>query len=693
MKKDILFSPFRLGKLQLKNRFVMTSMEIGLAHFDGKPSRDLIDYFAERARGDAGLICTGICRINDINGVTSPRQLSISHNSQIPAMRKLTERIHNESGKIILQLHHPGRQTYSALVGIWPIVQFCSRIIPGFASLFPVMVKMNSRFQEKAFAPSVVSASDIPCGHVRQKTRALRIGEVRKLVRQFVKAAGRAQKAGFDGIELHASHGYLIQQFLSPYSNKRSDCYGGSPENRMRFLKEIIEGVRRECGKEFPLLVRLTVEEFIPENEKNRGITLKEGVLIAKELEILGVDALDISSGSYEKTNKWLETASYRTGWRKNLAAAVKEAVSIPILASNLIRSTDQAVIQLEENCQDLIGMGRPFLADAEIVKKIRESREQDIRRCITCCSCFESLNRNAWTGGSAICAVNPLLIKRSSGSSTKPAAKSENIDPIIIIGAGPAGLQSAETLSERGIPVILFEQKNKPGGQLMLADKPPLKERISWCTEDMIHKLKQNKVDLRFNTIASISTIEKENPRAVILATGGLPIIPPIVGSTMDHVYSFDQILSGEAFPEKGDSVVIIGSGMTGLETAEYLAARGKKICIVEMAEEIAPGGYYQHKEEALEVLSKGETEFLTNHKLLEIHPGFLILENIGENKRKRVETDAVVLALGSRSNNGLQADLEKNKIPFHVIGDAKKIGKITDAIHQGYQVACSLC
>lgn len=687
MEKDILFTPFQLSNMHLKNRFVMTSMEIGLARFDGNPSQELIEYFAKRVRGEAGLICTGICRVNDIHGITSPGQLSLTRDSQISAMRKLTEKIHREGGKIVLQLHHPGRQTYSALMGIWPVVQFLSRISPGFKRVFPPLVKMNSWFQDKVFTPPVVSASDIPCGHLKQKTRALKIKEVRKLVGQFSRAAGRAQKAGFDGVELHASHGYLIQQFLSPYSNKRDDCYGGTRENRLRFLKEIIEGVRRECESDFPLIVRLTVEEFIPSEENNRGITLDEGVKIAKELESLGVDALDISSGSYEQTNKWLETVSYRTGWRKKLAEAVKKEVSIPVIASNLIRSAEQARRQLEEGSQDLIGMGRPFLADAEIVKKIRENREIEVTRCISCCTCFETLTKNAWKGEPAQCAVNPNLHTRNFKSPVHIRENSENSGPIVIIGAGPAGLQSALTLMENGSPFILFEQEAKPGGQLRLAEKPPHKERIAWCIEDLLYKLTQKGADIRFNTKVDKLLIEKIKPRAVILATGSLPFIPAINGINLDHVYSFDQILSGTSFPDQAKSIALIGSGMTGLETAEFLAANGKEITIVEMAGEIAPGAYFQHREDALEILSKSGAKFLLNHRLIEIRQNSLILET--DSKQKELTADAVVLALGSRENNSLKAKLEKMEIPVYVIGDADHVGKISDAIHRGYEIA----
>ncbi|MBI9106524.1 MAG: FAD-dependent oxidoreductase [Spirochaetales bacterium] len=676
---NILFTPFSIGSMEIKNRIVQTSVEVGMAGFDGSPTDLLTDYYIKRVRGGVGLICTGICRINSMHGVTSPRQLSLATNRNVPAFKKMTDHIHEEGGKIVVQLHHPGRQTYSAMVGNWPMVEAFSRLIPNFEKFFPALVKMSSGMQERLWAPPVVSASALPCGHVRQKTRALRTSEVRTLVTQFVQGAVRAKTAGFDGVELHAAHGYLIQQFLSPATNLRTDCYGGSFENRFRFISEIIEGIRGSCGEEFPLIVRLTVDEYRPDGS---GIKLSEGVKIAEALEACGVDALDISSGSYEQMNKWLETVNYAPGWRKHLAAEVRKVVKIPVIAANLIRSAHQAASQISGGVQDFIGLGRPLLADPELPNKIKEGREDEIRRCIVCCQCFESLNINAWDGLPLRCSVNPELAE--AACEPLPAR-----GKAVIIGGGPAGLQAALSLAGRGVKVVLFDDNSETGGQLRLAEKPPEKEKTGWFADDLTAAALRLGVEIRSGRAADAQTIMAEKPDGIILATGARPSLPPVTGAELPHVYDYQQILSGDCFPDSADTVAVIGSGMTGLETAEYLAARGKKVAVIEMADVIGPGAYFQHLDEATLFLESRGARFIAGHRLVEILDGLVTLESTSTAERMNHAADAVVLAVGSRPYDPLSKIIEAQPVPFRIIGDAGGIGKIADAVGQAHAAA----
>ncbi|MDC7232363.1 MAG: FAD-dependent oxidoreductase, partial [Spirochaetales bacterium] len=392
---------------------------------------------------------------------------------------------------------------------------------------------------------------------------------------------------------------------------------------------------------------------------------------------------LDISSGSYEKTNTWLETVNYKAGWRKYLAAAVKKEVSIPVIAANLIRSAEQAVQQIEEGTQDLIGLGRPLLADPELPLKIKEGREEDVQRCIVCCQCYESLLKNAWVGEPLRCSVNPTLSQIAS----KPA---DSEGTVVVVGAGAAGLQASLSLKERGFQVILFEKAPRPGGQILLADKAPEKEKLGWCIDDLIHAVQKAGVDLRLNTEADARTILDESPDAVILSTGAVPLKPSIPGVSRETVYTFDEILSGSRFPGKGESVIVVGSGLTGLETAEYLLARGCQVRVVEMADQPAPGAHFQHRDEALETLVSQGAGILTSVKLIEIREGSIILDHTGI--QEEIASDAVVLALGSRPLNTLEKDLKDFAGVLKVIGDASEIGRIADAVEQGYRTAVEL-
>ena len=442
----------------------------------------------------------------------------------IEPFARMVERVHAHGTKIFCQLHHPGRQGNSLMTEFWPMIEFIGRLWPGYWKYFFKIVPAMDKFAKTGLVPPVVSASPVACEHSKQKTRALMKWEIKGLIKDFIKAAHRVQQTGADGVELHAAHGYLIQQFLSPHTNRRTDEYGGSLENRMRFLLEIIEGIRHQCGKNFPIAVRLSVDEYYRCIDKpGQGIELAEGIEMAKRLEQAGIDAIDVSSANYETLNYWLEPISYEPGWRSNLARAVKEKVKIPVLAANLIRSAEQAETQLKEGYQDFVCLGRPHLADAAWTRKVSQGCEQEIKRCISCLWCFESLLVNALVGKPLECAVNPRLGRERE---TANPLKNGSGKVIAIIGAGPAGLSAAEILGLRGFKPIVLEKNDFVGGQLQLANKPPKKEKINWCFTDLHNAAVKNGAEIRFNTEATAESIKALNPYAVIVATGGNSII-----------------------------------------------------------------------------------------------------------------------------------------------------------------------
>ena len=608
-----LASHGKIGKIETKNRLVMSPMGIGLAELDGSPGPDMIEYYEARARGGAGIIIPEITRINDVHGVGMLRQLSVTKDRHIAPLSKLASAIHKHGSKIFIQLHHPGRETYSKLIGGQPVV-----------------------------APSA-----IPCGLCKQETRALETEEVKALVQDFIDGAVRVQKAGCDGVELHAAHGYLINQFLSPYTNKRTDEYGGSFENRMRFITEIIQGIRAECGPDFPIGVRLSVDEMLHVNGvKEEYITLEEGVKICVALEKLGIDFIDVSCGIYETGIFAVEPLSFPQGWRKHMIQAVKNAVSIPVIGVSVIRDPEVAEQLLEENVLDFVSMGRSWLADENWGRKVFEGREKEIRKCIGCLRCFESLSEYNAAGVPAECAINPRCARELKYGD---ANYDSDHHKVVIAGAGPAGLEAAITLAKRGVRVTLLEKNKEIGGQVIIGKNPPKKEKMQWLIDYYEYQIEKYGIDIHLDTEATADMIDEMKPDAVIVATGGKAIVPDLPGVHGAHVYSVNDILGGRVALQ-GKNVAVIGAGMTGIETAEFLAEAGNKITIVEKLDKIAPDGYRTLVLDVMNRLKKHEPAIMLGHALKEIRSDSILVKEVETNAEKVLEADAVVLSSDSR-------------------------------------------
>jgi 2,4-dienoyl-CoA reductase-like NADH-dependent reductase (Old Yellow Enzyme family)/thioredoxin reductase len=696
MDYKMLFSPMKIGKCEIKNRIVMAPMLMGFGQLDGQATEQMMDYYEERAKGGTGLIITEITRVNDVTGAGAFAQLGVSHDYQIEKLAEFAFRIHKYGAKLFVQLHHPGRQNIGLLVGTVPLCIACTRVCKSFPKmLYKVAPSMGKILIEKNLTPASVSASKCePSYFAGGRVRALRHSEIKKLVKQFVEGAVRCKKAGVDGVELHATHGYLLQQFLSPNTNKRTDEYGGSFENRLRFIKEIVEGIREECG-DYPIIVRLTIDEFYDKIGKNgKGYTMDEGVKYAKAIEAMGVDAIDVSSAAYDTFNYWLEPTSFDCGWRKYLAAAVKQEVKIPVLAANLIRSAEQAEKQLEEGAQDFVSLGRPHIADPHWAEKVQSGREDEIQRCICCLYCIQSMQDNAYEGGHGGCAVNPAVGNEREFNGIK---KDGNGRVVIIVGAGVAGLKAAELLGLRGFKPVVLEQSSQIGGQIQLASKPPKKDKLNWCFEDMRVKAEKNGAKIVLNTAADYEVIKSYKPYAVIIATGAAALMPKsIKGVGGANVFSSTDVLSGsKAFKNK--KIVVVGSGMTGLETAELLVASKNKVTIVEMAQTLAPGAWFQHVDDIKPKLDEAGTEYILSHKLASIDETGVNLQPVTLKKgvplaageERHYDCDAVVLSLGACPVNCLAQELKGKFEKLFVIGDARKIGRIADATAEAYEVA----
>lgn len=695
MEYKMLFSPMKIGGCEIKNRIVMSPMLMGFGQLDGCVTEKLMDYYEERAKGGTGLIITEITRVNDKHGAAAFAQLGVSHDYQIDGLKEFAERIHRHGAKLFVQLHHPGRQNVGLAVGTVPLAIACTRVCKSFPKfLFKVAptvgkVLIDKKLTKSSVAPSACEPSYFAGGRVR----ALRHSEIKQLIRQFVDGAVRCKKAGVDGVELHGTHGYLIQQFLSPNTNSRKDEYGGSFENRLRFLKEIIDGIRAECG-DYPIIVRLTLDEFYDKIGKpGVGYDFKEGLKYAKAIASFGIDAIDVSSATYDTFNYWLEPTSFDLGWRKYLAAAVKKDVSIPVLAANLIRTPEQAEQQLEEGTQDFVSLGRPHIADPHFANKTLEGRENEIKRCICCLNCIESMQDNAYVGDHGYCSVNPTVGRETEVASLP---KDGGGRVVVIVGAGVAGLTAAEFAGRRGFKPIVFEKEDKIGGQINLATAPPRKQKLAWCIQDMAVNAQKYGAEIVTGVTADEKAIEAYDPYAVIVATGAHAVKPKsIEGSDRENVYTTTQILTGDV-KLSGKHVVIVGSGMTGLETAEYLAEESNTLTVVEMAPTIAPGTWFQHVDDAKAHLSD-KAQFVTSRKLLSIDDLGVNLQPVVWKGKKckakgaiqHIDADAVILSLGSKSENTLAKQLEGKFDKFFVIGDAAHVGRISEATASAYDVA----
>jgi 2,4-dienoyl-CoA reductase-like NADH-dependent reductase (Old Yellow Enzyme family)/NADPH-dependent 2,4-dienoyl-CoA reductase/sulfur reductase-like enzyme len=648
----MLYEPFDIGNVRLPNRFVMTGIGSGLPAADGSVTDEYIAYFAERAKGGAGLLITEVVRVCDGHGLTARYQLSAAHDDLVPGIKRLTDAIHVYDSKIFLQLHHPGRETFD-------------EILNGISAVAP---------------------SAIPCPVNRAATREITIDEIKELTTQFGQAAYRARQGGADGVELHGAHGYLIHQFLSPWTNRRADGYGGNFKNRFRFLKELIESIRKECGSDFPIAVRFPMEDFMGD----RAIDIELGIRIARQLEKAGVDLLDATVGLYETgISNMLETAPHHQGWRNELLARLaEEEFSIPLMAVNSTRSLAFAEWMAEHRMADLIGMGRPFLADPEWVNKARDGRSKEIRPCLSCVYCVESLRGNAAGDDERnTCAVNartynelkyPVFHKNGAGR------------PVAVVGAGPAGMECALTLAERGFDITLYEKSGRVGGQLNLAARPKDKYRIEGLVEFYETMLKRKGVHIVLNKEIVAESSELEDAEAIFVSTGSVPIVPKnIAGTDLPNVYSVSDILEERVRP-RNSRIAVVGSGLTGLETAEYLAARSNVVFVFEMLDAIGKDIYFQHREDVLDALRPYAVDFYPSHQLTAIEENMIEVKDLMNNSEHVFPVDGVVLSLGMKPEDTLYRALTDSlKKPVVPLGDTVSAGRIKQAVHTGFHAS----
>ena len=638
-----LFEQGRIGNLELKNRIVMPAMGCSFAESSGEAGPRMIKYYADRARGGAGLIITEITRVDDETGVGTPNQLSVTNTHVIPQLQRLVEAVHAYNTKLFVQLHHPGNQTPSRLIG----------------------------------GKQPVSASDVTCKVIGEQPRALSTEEVEAMVRKFVTGAVIAQKAGADGVEIHAAHGYLVSQFLSPYTNKREDKYGGSFEGRLRFITEIIYGIKAYCGPKFPISVRMNGDDFLP-----GGLVLEDAVKIAKYLETLGVACINVSCGMYDSGSTIIEPSYFAEGWKKHLGAAVKAAVGIPVIAVDNIKHPSVAEALLEEGCSDFVGIARGFLADADWGLKAYLGQDKMIRKCLGCMECFRILN----DGNPLGCTLNPVLGREFEYGEEK-LVKNGNGRKVAVIGGGPAGMQAAAVLAKRGFKPVLFEAKDKLGGTVNLAAIPPYKGMLNEFVETQAAELEALGVEVRLNTAATMELIRETGAEAVFVAAGGNAVRPNIEG--IEKAVTAEDVLAGKE-TVNGENIVVVGGGVTGLETAEWLGTMGKKAVVVEMLDKVGGNLYPSVVMHLAHEIMKQGGMIRKGKALCGVYDGKVAVKDTKSGEVSEIPADQVILAMGVRPCRPLIDELKAefgNKVIL--VGDSDRTGQIYDALHSAYDRA----
>ena len=639
-----MFEPGYIGRMRVKNRVVMPPMHVAITGSDGSPDERYIKYYEERAKGGVGLIITEAASVVDDTSSTGPRSIYISKHSQIPDYERLTEAIHKYDAKVFAQLYHGG------------------------ATCKPQFIQ----------ADQPVAPSDVPAGPGGLVPRALTTEEVKEMAQKFIDAAVIAQLSGYDGVVLHTAHGYLMAEFISPYYNKRTDEYGGSFENRMRFHKEIIEGIRKACGPAFPISVRMCGDEM---TDIEGFMDLEYGIKVARYLQDeCGIDVMDLSCGSAVNPNANCEPYSYKAGWKKHVGKAYKEALDIPVIQTNTIKAPETAEQFLEEGICDFVAVGRGHFADPEWVKKAYEGRADEIRKCIGCMYCRE---RVIWKGLSVDCTVNPRIGCEYIYDAEPP--KTGDGRPVAVIGAGPAGLEAAKVLADRGFAVTVYEKDEKAGGRMNLADKPRFKENITDLTATMMRECELRGVTFKFGTAATAEMVKAElDPVGVFICTGADWLMPPIPGIEKARVCTPEDVLLGRV--HAGKTAVVVGSGNTGLECVEKLQDDGAKVAMVDMLDEAGKGMYPIILNDLMSRITPHEPEVLLSHKLLEITDDGVVVEDVATGETKNVSGELICLSLGSRPNEELIESFRETFEKVLVIGSAVQDGRIHDATKQAY-------
>jgi 2,4-dienoyl-CoA reductase (NADPH2) len=667
MMTDLLFEPIHINGLEIDNRIYLPAMHLGMAQ-EFEVTDQIVEFYARRAKGGPGMICVGYATVNDLAGNT--QNIGTHDDKFIPGLTRLADAIRENGSLSAVQINHAGRYNFSFFLnGKQPV------------------------------APSAV-----PSRMTKETPKAMETSEIKETIADFAAAAARVKKAGFDAVEILSGTGYLISEFLSPLTNQRTDEYGGTLENRMRFGLEVAEAVREAVGPDFPLIVRMNGNDFMP-----GGNDRKDLIAYAQALSDGPVDALCINVGWHEARVPQI-VAQVPRGAFGYLARDIKKAVDVPVIASHRINDPDTARDMLNQGVCDMVAMGRSLIADPDLPLKARSGRGKEIVHCIACAQgCFDNLFKLKHVE----CLCNPLAgYEHKEGAAPAQAPKK-----VLVVGGGAAGMTAALTAKRRGHEVTLYEKSGRLGGQLHLAAAPPGREEFAQFALDLENQLSAEKIPVVMNKAVDKALLESAKPDSVILATGAVPLAPPIPGSDLDHVVGAWDVLEGTA--ETGKTVAIVGGGAVGVETALYLAEKGtmpaetlkfllvnkaetpealfematqgsKKVTLIEMTDKIGKDIGKSTKWGMLQDMGRFGVESLTAGKVTRITDNGLEIEQ-GDDLIQ-MAADTVVIAAGSTPNNPLESLVKEMGLDCRVIGDADHIAMAFDAVHSGYQAGTEI-
>ncbi len=635
-----LFTPFQIKNLTLKNRIVLPPLASFLIEKGGGITDRAVEHYRRRAAGGPAMVIMEACAVSP-EGVVSENQARIDSDRLLKGLSRIAEAIRAEGAVPAIQIHHAGRQTSAKVIKRLPM------------------------------APS-----PLPCPAIRGDVAPLTVEQIQELVNKFADAAVRSREAGFELLEIHGAHGYLINQFLSRYSNIREDGYGGDIAGRTRFALDIIAEIRNRLGSSFPISFKISAQEFVPD-----GLTVEESIDILKLLVAAGIDAVQVSAGN-DSTPEWIcQPMFMQKACLVDSAAAIKKALKIPVMAVGRINDPWTADNIIAKGMADLVCIGRGLMADPEMPIKAQEGRFDEIRTCIACNTCMQSIYRK----GRLECLVNPAL-GREQEMQIVPTTQPKKV---MVVGGGPGGLNAAWVAAKRGHEVHLYEKQSYLGGQLVPGSKTAYKREMQSLINFQKRQVELNGVICHMGQEVTAETVQKENPDVVILATGSRPVLPPVEGIDETSVVTFDVVLSGNVQEKK--STVIIGGGSTGCEVAYHLSEMGSPVTIVELMPKIGGDIEAVTKKLLLRKLKENNVRILTEHRLLRVGKNSLVVAG-PDGIETVIEAQRVVIAIGIRQDDTIHQQIKSLGYETHVIGDCLEPRTAKTAIYEGAKLGRSI-